>query len=180
MAQIAPASTLMHQGLFECVTCNTTALQAYLAIYTACAPGCTAFTDPPESYLALWVPSQWDHKGFAFLGNVTKSIITTLFLPATAFELTTEVEVHLAADSFGLVWANPHCSMLNITAGTGTMLPTRHFMALQVKHAPLLMDAAGIPLFDSFLPPFPTLVQHIQLMDCAPLIDWFRVTLMHQ
>ena len=53
----------------------------------------------------------------------------------------------------------------------------RHMVALLAQYLPLFLDSAGTPLRNAWLMLYPRLVGDNMLIQCAPLIDWFRVAL---
>lgn len=181
MSQFGAESPMTHQLLLDRVTGNMTTPQAYLAIYT---------TDVPRVYClhrpSRFVPdimgtaSPWDNASFAFLGDITEGIMTTVYFPPNAFQLTPDTETYSAQEGIALLQAEPRLPQLTIQQGTGSLLRTRRLMALPTKYAPMFLDAAGTPLSTAWLMLYPHLVQDNLLIACSPLVNWFRVALMRQ
>jgi hypothetical protein len=99
--------------------------------------------------------------------------MTSVYFPTDAFTLTPDTDVYSAQESFTHLQANPQLTQLNIQQGTGTILRARHLMALPIKYAPMLLDAAGIPLATAWLMLYSHLIQDNLLISCAPLVNWF-------
>ena len=181
MALFQADAPMAHQLLLDRVTGNVTTPQAYLAIYTTDTPRVYCLHRPSRFVPAIMGPaSPWDNASFAFLGDVTEGIMTSVYFPTDAFTLTPDTDVYSAQESFNHLQANPQLTQLNIQQGTGTILRTRRLMALPIKYAPMFLDAAGIPLATAWLMLYPHLIQDNLLISCAPLVNWFRVALMRQ
>jgi hypothetical protein len=165
--------------LFEQAVGSTAVPQAYL---------CCALQREQVRVYCLHLPSHyieamdgqanpWDDKEYAFLGDVTQGVITTVKFPNDAFQVVGNVR----AKTSDYIVTN-----LNLLGNKGlphlvaddhevTLVATRRLIYLPYRHVPFFMSPAGYTLRETWEQLYPVLVANNDLQNCAPLINWLRV-----
>jgi hypothetical protein len=171
-----PAEVLLEQALGAgCVP------QAYLC--------CAATRRGPRLYV-IHLPARftgaldghttpWDNNLYAFLGEVTQGMATTVVFPTTAFN---EIE-HIRARSAESILQS--LDAINGTEGFPPVPPndpttvdvsTRYLMYLPARYVPLLLDSSGYTIKQVWEILYPALLQNQDLPDCTALLNWLQAS----
>jgi hypothetical protein len=170
---------ITHELLLEQAVGNTVVSQAYL---------CCALQRDQVRVYCLHVVSRytgsmdgretpWDGNSYAYLGDVTQGVITTIELPATAFQSVANIRAKTSdyiitnLDRLGDKGL-PHIAVDDAEA---TFITKRQIMYLPYRYAALLLKPAGYNLREIWEILYPALVTEDDLQNCAPLLKWLRV-----
>jgi len=123
------------------------------------------------------VATPWDGKGFAFLGEVTQTTVTTVDFPANAFraimntraKTSDYIVTHL--DELGPRGLVPP----DAADQDSNLVNTRMIMYLPARYAALLLNPAGYSLKETWDILYPAIIDANDLVNCQTLIDWLRV-----
>jgi hypothetical protein len=119
----------------------------------------------------------WDGRGFASLGEVTGTTVTTVAFPDIAFrpvmntraKTSDYIVTHL--DELGRKGLAPAAA----NDVDSSNVNTRTFMYLPPRYVPLLLDASGYNLKSTWEILYPAIVDAHDLVNCQPLINWLRI-----
>jgi hypothetical protein len=119
----------------------------------------------------------WDGKTYAYLGDVTQGVITTLELPNTIFQSVANIRVKTSdyivtnLDRLG----NKGLPYIAADDPEATFITMRQIMYSPYRYAALLLKPAGYTLREIWEILYPALVANNNLQNCAPLVNWLRV-----
>jgi hypothetical protein len=124
--------------------------------------------------------SPWDGNSYAFLGEITQGVATTVNFPNTSFNPVMNVRsktsdyivTHL--DALG----NKGLPPTQADEPDTELVSTRRVIYLPARYVPLLLSPAGYTLRQTWDLLYPALVTNNDLVRCAALIKWLRVITM--
>lgn len=125
----------------------------------------------------------WDNSCYAFLGDVTQEVATTVVFPANAFQATpstlvfTEDYLHANLNTLNGIDLFPAIPQNQAAAHAAHAAPviTRFLMYLPSRYAHHFLDSTGYTIKQVWQVLLPLLTQHQDLGHCQPLIKWLRV-----
>ncbi len=121
----------------------------------------------------------WDNNIYAFLGDVTQDITTTICFPNNAFTalppLTVYTEEHIQANLQARNRLDVFPPVVAPNNGNATQVTTCYLMYLPSRYVPLFLDSSGYTVKQiwQILPPL--LLQYQDQVNCQPLLKWLRV-----
>jgi hypothetical protein len=119
----------------------------------------------------------WDGSNFAYLGELTQGVVTTINLPNTAFR--TIANVHARTSDYIVTHLDEltEHGLHPPPAGDEDVnqITTRMMMYLPPKYAGLFLNPAGYSLRQAWELLYPAIVENNDLIVCAPLLKWLRV-----
>jgi hypothetical protein len=133
---------------------------------------------PSKIFLALdGVPTQWDGQGFAFLGDVTQQVATTVSFPSNVFRATA---LNRAPTSDQFIMNLNNIGPSGVAAPVANdpdseLVATRQIMYLPAKYAALLMNPSGYTLKQTWEILYPAMVDNGDLVNCRPLLQWLQL-----
>jgi len=120
--------------------------------------------------------SPWDDLSFAFLGEVTHGLISTVSFPTAAFDV-----VNLRVKKLNYILQHlddlidlPVFPPLQPNDDDAEEITTRNVMFLPAAYVPLLLNASGYTPKQMWEILHPALVQRQELEQCAPLVHWMQ------
>jgi hypothetical protein len=118
----------------------------------------------------------WDGKCFAFLGEVSHGVVTTVTLPDNAFRT---VQARVRPVDYFVTHLEDLTAMgfqpVDQAEPDSTITYTRRLMYLPARYVPLLLDSAGYNLKQVWEILYPAIVQHNDLQHCETLLKWLSV-----
>jgi hypothetical protein len=122
----------------------------------------------------------WDNNCYAFLGDVTQGIATTICFPNNAFVPVANIltftdeylQNHIQGLNNGLDVFPAQGAQNNANT---TPVSTRYLMYLPSRYVPLFLDSSGYTIKQIWQVLPPLLVQHQDQVHCQALIKWLRV-----
>jgi hypothetical protein len=154
--------------------------------YLCCASTCRG----PQIYL-IHLPSRftsaldgritpWDNQCYAFLGDVTQDIATTVVFPTTAFATTANtlvyLEDHIQNNIQALNGIDVFPALTANQIANATMVTTCFLMYLPSRYATLFLNSRGYTIKHIWQTLMPLLLQNNDVADCRGLINWLRVS----
>jgi hypothetical protein len=121
-------------------------------------------------------PTPWDSQTFAFLGELVQGMVTTIELPAQAFQAVTHARAYTAEyildhlDQLGDEGLVPPQEDNEEVAS----IRTRRLMYLPSRYAALMLRTSGYTLRETWQILYQAIVDRDDLQNCATLVKWLR------
>jgi hypothetical protein len=120
----------------------------------------------------------WDNNLYAFLGEVTQDVATTVCFPGNAFTTVANILAHsedyIQANIQGLNGIDIFPQQGAVNNHT-SMVSTCHLMYLPSRYVPLLLDSSGYTIKQVWQILPPVLAQNQDTVNCQALLKWLRV-----
>jgi hypothetical protein len=124
--------------------------------------------------------SPWDGNSYAFLGEITQGVVTTVNFPNNSFNPVMNIRskssdyivTHL--DLIG----NKGLPAVLADEPDAELVSTRRVMYLPARYVPLFLNPAGYTLRQSWDLLYPAIVTNNDLVVCSSLLKWLRVITM--
>jgi len=177
----APSSAELLQ---QVVSLGENTLQAYLFCANTAVEPRIYCAHAPSRYVSSLegVPTPWDNKSFAFLGDLVQNLISTIQFPDNAFE---EITLHAKTVDYMLqnldeLAGHPVFVPADPTLNDPTVqeITTRRFMYLPAAYVPLFLSASGYSVRQTWNLLYPALQLRNELATCAPLLRWLQAASM--
>ena len=121
----------------------------------------------------------WDNNSYAFLGDVTQGIATTVCFPPNVFTVVNNVTVftedHIQTHIPNLNGIDVFPTQAGQNNANTTQVSTRYLMYLPSRYVPLFLDSSGYTVKQIWQVLPPLLVQHQDQVHCQALLKWLRV-----
>ncbi len=121
-------------------------------------------------------PTPWDGQTFAFLGELVQGMVTTIELPAQAFQVVNHARAYTAEyilnhlDQLGDEGLVPPQDNNEEVAS----ICTRRLMYLPSRYAALMLRNSGYTLQETWQLLYQAIVDRDDLQNCATLVKWLR------
>jgi hypothetical protein len=122
----------------------------------------------------------WDGKSFAFLGEVTQAMVTTVSFPNNVFHAVMNIRANSSdhimthLDDIG----NKGLAPAQANDPDSSIVNTRQIMYLPSLYAALLLDPAGYSLKTTWEILYTAIADANDLINCQTLINWLRAATM--
>ena len=125
-------------------------------------------------------PTPWDGLTFAFIGEITQGMITTVELPANVFRTVNNVRARTCDYIISHLDEIEGAGLEPVLADepTTNRLSTRQIMYLPPKYVPLMLSPAGYTLRQMWDNLYPAIIENQDEGQCGALLKWMRVVTM--
>jgi hypothetical protein len=122
----------------------------------------------------------WDNTSYAFLGDETQGIATSIIFPTNIFNVSPAINVyttkHLMAHLPALNGLEVFAALpADANAGIALPVTTRYAMYLPLKYAKLFMDSSGYSIKHIWQVLTPLLDENDNRKSCQALLNWLQV-----
>lgn len=141
-------------------------------MYVLHLPAC--FTGALDGHI-----TPWDNNLYAFLGEVTQGMATTVAFPTTAFNEIENVCIRSAdyiLQNLGAIHGTEGFPPVPPNDPLTEEVSTRYLMYLPAKYVSLLLDASGYTIKQVWETLYPALIQNQDLPSCNALLTWLRAS----
>jgi hypothetical protein len=157
----------VHQAYFCCA-----ATRRGPRIFCIHAP--SRFTSAMDGHVTLW-----NNSSYAFLGDVTQDVVTSVVFPPTVFNTTPEIIVytaeHLVANLPALNGLDGFPAIVGNEVKNTSPVTTRYIMYLPSRYVLPFLDSSGYTIKEVWQTLFPLIEQNQDIQNCRALLDWLRV-----